>query len=196
MKTTTEAILQKFKFRSTRDNLPMSPPRGDRNNLAELFGEIGLNKGVEVGTQRGLYAKVLCEKNPNIELVCVDPWCAFNKRVTLEVQDANFRLAQENTLGHNVKFMRMFSMDAVIQFADESLDFVYIDGDHTFDHAAMDIICWSKKVRSGGIVACHDYFHFFRSGVVQAVDAYTHCNMIDPWFCTREAMPTAFWVKL
>ena len=31
--------------------------------------------------------------------------------------------------------------------------------------------------------------------VVQAVDAYTHCHSIRPWYVTREKEPCAFWVK-
>ena len=34
-----------------------------------------------------------------------------------------------------------------------------------------------------------------RGGVIEAVDAYTRCHMIHPWYVTREDLPTAFWVR-
>jgi hypothetical protein len=191
---TVEAIIKKFSVR-TRDNLPFVPRKCDRIGLAEFFGEFGLDRGVEVGTKRGDYAKIMCGYNPNIDLTCVDPWCGFGKHLTQEMQDRNYSIAVDKLKEHNVKFIKKFSMDALSDFPDRSLDFAYIDGAHDFDNAAIDIIFWSKKVREGGIVAVHDYFHFFRSGVVQAVDGYVHCNMITPWFVTREALPTAFWVN-
>lgn len=86
-------------------------------------------------------------------------------------------------------------MEALKDFSDDFLDFVYIDANHEFDYCCPDIIFWSQKVRSGGIVACHDYFHHVRGGVVHAVNAYTASHNIQPWYVTREVFPTAFWVK-
>jgi hypothetical protein len=38
-------------------------------------------------------------------------------------------------------------MDALNDFEDDSLDFVYIDGNHEFPYVAEDLFHWSKKVR-------------------------------------------------
>ena len=46
-----------------------------------------------------------------------------------------------------------------------------------------------------GLVLVHDYCAFGMSGVIPAVDAYTHCHKIDPWFVTRDMEPTAFWQR-
>ena len=96
---------------------------------------------------------------------------------------------------YNVTFLRKTSMDAVKLIDDESLDFVYIDGNHKFDFVMEDIIHWSRKVRSGGIVACHDFHYGSNVEVVEAVNAYTRANHIDPWYVTKENQPTAYWVK-
>ena len=84
-------------------------------------------------------------------------------------------------------------MDALPEFADGSLDFVHIDGNHEFDFCCPDIIYWSQKVKSGGMILVHDYIEFHRAGVVDAVRAYVHCHHIDPWYVTRDRLPTAFW---
>jgi len=48
-------------------------------------------------------------------------------------------------------------MEAVEDFKDESLDFVYIDGHHGFRYVAEDLCEWTQKVKKGGIVSGHDY---------------------------------------
>ena len=88
-----------------------------------------------------------------------------------------------------------FSQDVHQNYANESIDFLYIDGDHCFDGICLDLIYWVPKVRKGGIVAVHDYFNFRRGGVVDAVNAYTKNHLIKDWYTTKEIMPTAFWVK-
>ncbi|MCK9428859.1 MAG: class I SAM-dependent methyltransferase [Candidatus Omnitrophica bacterium] len=190
-----KAILEKFRFRGTRDNMPMSSPKGTRETLAELLEELDFNKGIEVGSRKGHYAMVLCQKNPKLELTCIDPWKAYS-HLTQEKQDEIFEEWKKNMQPFNAKFIRKYSMDALIDFEDRSLDFAFIDGNHEFDYAAPDIIFWAKKVKVGGIFAVHDYYNFYRSGVIKAVDAYTHCNRIKEWYCTQEKTPIAFWINI
>ena len=40
---------------------------------------------------------------------------------------------------------------------DESLDFVYIDGDHSYEGAKSDIELYYSKVKQNGLIAGHDY---------------------------------------
>jgi SAM-dependent methyltransferase len=49
------------------------------------------------------------------------------------------------------------SVKAAEQFEDESLDFVFIDGDHRSDHVFNDLCAWWPKVKPGGLLAGHDY---------------------------------------
>lgn len=193
MKTHDE-VCKFFRFRGTRDNLPWCSPKGTRGTLADMLGQIGFNRGVEVGTRKGDYAKILCEKNPNLELTCVDPWAAYG-RLRQDTQDAIYHEAVRNLAPYKAFLLRKPSLDAVREFTPRSIDFVYIDGAHDFDNAVSDIIAWSPVVKSGGIVAVHDYYSFYQAGVVQAVDSYTHCHCINPWYVTKERLPTAFWVN-
>ena len=83
-------------------------------------------------------------------------------------------------------------MDALADFEDGSLDFVYIDGDHSFKYIAEDLVEWSKKVRSGGCVSGHDYLMTppgTRNMVchVQAVvDAYIKTFGIESFYIVNE----------
>ena len=191
-------IRKKFNLKRRIDNLPHGSRRGyKRTHLADLFGELGFNRGAEVGVRRGRFSMYLCRQNPDLELYCIDPWVAYDRHYTTERQNKIYREAVENfkPFGSRIKILRKSSMDALGDFEDESLDFVHIDGNHQFDFVCPDIIFWSQKVKRGGIVACHDYYPFGWAGVMEAVDAYTRSHHIDPWYCTKELEPTAFWVK-
>jgi predicted O-methyltransferase YrrM len=101
--------------------------------------------------------------------------------------------------------MRKMSMEAVEEFEKESLDFVFIDSNHSFDYVMEDLIEWSKRVRKGGIISGDDYFHFRKAGVIEAVDTYTRVhgikfNLTDPYpdkiqdrGCQEQ--PVYWWVK-
>lgn len=192
------AIRQKFHLSNLTTRMANLPycagMRYNRNHLAELLGELGFNRGAEIGVRQGAYSARLCRKNPNIELYCIDPWSALGNKYPQEKQDKIYAVAQKNLKKYNATLIRKTSMDALSDFDNDSLDFVYIDGDHKFDAVVLDIVLWSKKVRSGGIVAAHDCYGG-EVGVQKAVEAYVHCHHIDHWYVTKELAPTAFWVN-
>lgn len=49
------------------------------------------------------------------------------------------------------------SVEVADSFKDESLDFVFIDGDHAYESIKEDILAWMPKIKNGGILAGHDY---------------------------------------
>lgn len=143
----------------------------NRSELALLFTGVG----VEVGTERGVFAKQILKTARR--LYCVDPWKAYKgyrDHVSQQKLDSFYRETQERLKEYDCTLMRMFSEEAVKSFPDGSLDFVYIDANHDYENVKRDIELWSKKVKEGGIVAGHDYVkrkgqgHLY--GVVQAVD--------------------------
>lgn len=163
-----------------------------RQRLVELFGEHGLTQGAEIGVDRGRFSRYMFDHIPGLHLYCVDLWW-WRFRGESRYQSTLRRLE-----GCNATILRKRSMEALADVPDESLDFVYIDADHTFDHVMTDIIWWARKVKMGGIVAGHDYYRFRRAGVVQAVDAYTAAHGIGRWFLTdylKDRTPSFFWMR-
>ena len=57
----------------------------------------------------------------------------------------------------NVETMRAFSVDAAKEFEDESLDLVYIDGDHARKEVLADLLAWYPKIKCGGVLSGHDW---------------------------------------
>ena len=157
--------------------------------------DLNFRVGAEIGTRYGESAKLWCETVPGLKLTCIDPYSVYRARKSQEKQDAVFAEAQKNLAPFDVTFVRESSLTAASKFEDGTLDFVHIDGDHAFDMAMQDIILYVPKVRKGGLVLIHDYFNFYQGGVVQAVDAYAACHVINPWFVTRDLEPTAFWQR-
>jgi len=190
-----KVIWEKFHIHK-HDTLPFSPWLKDptRSHLAELFAELGYTKGAEIGVASGEFSLEMCRMIPNLTLICVDPWEVYD-RVAQDRVDWRYSLAKDRLAKFSVEFMKMTSMEAVKQIPDESIDFVYIDGLHTFDAVVMDIIEWSKKVRKGGMVTGHDYYEFYQSGVIPAVRAYTQAHNIQQWYITKEKEASFFWVK-
>ena len=176
-------------------NLPhCASQRFNRNDLAKFLGKHSFNKGAEIGVRRGRFSAILCKTNLNIELFCIDPWSAIDNKYPQERQDQIYEYAVNVLAPYNAKIVRRASLDVVKYFEDNSFDFIYIDGNHRFDYVCPDIIYWSQKVRSGGIVAVHD-FYGGEPGVQKAVEAYVHAHYISHWYMTKELAPTAFWVK-
>jgi len=159
-------------------------------DLPIIFKELGFNKGAEIGVLRGDYSEILCQSNPDLKLFSIDAWEFYPVW-------KNFRRARhyppiyeeaKNRLSHypNNQIIKKWSIDAVKDFEDNSLDFVFIDADHRYDSVITDITEWSKKVRSGGIVSGHDYGvkgNFVQ--VTKAVNNWTKEHHLDTWFILR-----------
>jgi len=55
--------------------------------------------------------------------------------------------------------MKFLSLDASLlqSLPDESYDFVYLDGDHSYEGVKAEIPLYWEKVKRGGVLAGHDY---------------------------------------
>jgi len=192
---------------------PIEIPNQGREILGHLFRELGYRVGAEIGVEGGKFSLELLTIHPKLELYCVDPWQSYDGYIDpINDKDlpAQLKLAQERLQGFNVHFVQDFSMKAVRHFANNSLDFVYIDANHNLPWVMDDIIQWEKKVRPGGIVAGHDYVrgHPKRPTVLRVIEAvnwYTELKPIKTWFLIgtqakvegqiRDTSRSWFWMK-
>jgi len=188
--TTLEYILDKYKIgKDAKYPVVLNIKRYD---LAGLFNELGFEIGAEIGVDKGEYSETMCLRNPSLKLYSIDPWDG--------VYSKSFPEAKKRLAKHNCEIIRKASMEAVKDFTPSSLDFVYIDGDHSYEHVLEDITGWSKIVRPGGIVSGHDYlrvrFKHRRMGVRKAVDQYLSSHNIKEFFMVhRNAQSSWFFVK-
>jgi len=197
-KEVDRALRDKFRIKP-RDIPPFTgwkKPSG-REDLYDTMNDMGcFTNGAEIGVATGVNAHEMLTRIDGLHLYCVDPWTKYSNWKQ-EKMDSRYNrtLKRLKRFADTVSIIKKESMDALLEIPDKSLDFVYIDGFHDFDWVMPDIIFWSKKVRSAGIVAGHDYYPFYKAGVITAVDAYTKAHNITEWYVTRERHSSWFWVK-
>ena len=148
-----------------------------RSDLSKFFKERGYKVGAEIGVYKGEFTELFCQEGLNI--FAIDPWTVYylepkQKRHDALYEHTKLRLAKYS----NCTIIRKSSMEALSDFEDGSLDFVYIDGDHSYKTCMEDITEWSKKVKKGGVVSGHDYSGASSAEVKLAVDDYVKANNI------------------
>lgn len=176
---------------------PFILPIDKYKGLCGLFNELKFKTGAEIGVRKGMFSKWLALKVKGLKLYCVDPYTSYDGYSEYKDQKELNSIEEEahKRLGNlNCEFINKFSMDAVKDFEDNSLDFVYIDANHAFEYVVNDINEWQKKVRPGGIVAGHDYSDYLFE-VKAAVDGWMRAKKINPWFITNDKHTSWFYVK-
>lgn len=208
---TLDYIFDKFKL-DRNGKSPFEIRDFDRDSMAGLFNELGFTKGAEIGVRDGGYSKVLMDAIPGLHLYGIDPYephQGYRDHVRKSTFEGFEKEAHEKLDGYDrYYFVRDYSANALKECPDGFLDFVYIDGDHSFYEATHDIEKWSKKVRPGGIISGDDYFNHKGSArihVYQVVNGYTSAWNIHPWFIVgakdivpgekRDRGRSWFWVK-
>lgn len=195
--STFDYIIKKYNIEVGRQHqIDVEGMKGS-SDLARLFAELGFKLGVEVGVDRGLYSEFLMQTIPGLKLFGVDPWTreVFEEGNPYKAPVEYFTQCYEETLkrmvpfGDNYKIIKKYSMDAVKDFEDNSLDFVYIDANHDFINFAMDLQFWLRKVRPGGIMSGHDYAYYSYSKfnhVKRCLIAYAREYRMIPIFAVMQ----------
>ncbi|MFT7644520.1 MAG: hypothetical protein ACI9BF_000169 [Candidatus Paceibacteria bacterium] len=126
----------------------------------------------EVGVWKGEFSKRIIQVAKPKKLYLIDPWKYFGEdyfynreqpeqKFMQEAQDMRYEMVKEsfaNELSSNtVEIIRGTSDEAASKFEDEIFDFVYIDGNHSYDFVKQDITTYYKKTKPNGIVAGDDY---------------------------------------
>jgi hypothetical protein len=139
--------------------------------------------GAEVGVFDGHTSEVLLRNLPQLTLWMVDPWKPFPGQEVFGEMTADRFAAMHHAALWWTEFARdrrfvlpEGSPRAASRFADASLDFAFIDGDHVYKAVQADIAAWWPKIRPNGLLTGHDYGIFLDAtgewGVRQAVDEF------------------------
>ena len=129
-------------------------------------------KIVEIGCWKGVSSELFalhCE-----QLYCVDPWVPYNEvSHEDEIQKAENEFDRRMKKYKNVLKLKAKSSDAHNSIKDNTVDLVYIDGDHSYEAVKNDIIFWKPKIKNTGYICGHDYYqHDDSIGVKKAVDEF------------------------
>ena len=138
--------------------------------------------GAEIGVYRGKLAYNLLQLLPNLTLHMVDRWSVYTEgeqngdisahMTKLDSEQWPMIEAAATAIARKFKKRAIIrkgcSREIAKEFDDNSLDFVFIDADHSYEGCKGDILAWMPKVKPGGWVMGHDYP--MRDGVRRAVD--------------------------
>jgi Methyltransferase domain len=119
----------------------------------------------EIGVYRGQFAARVLDGCPGIATYyMIDPWrnlADWNKPAnkTDKVFEKFYAEAMERTHAHEAKrvVLRGTTAEVIDQIPDGSLDFAYIDGDHTLRGITVDLIKVFPKIREGGWIGGDDF---------------------------------------
>lgn len=204
--------LQNIQQNKRKINLiPMIGIIPTRDIFGYVLTTLGYNTGtmVEIGVNRGHYAsKMLSQWNGNTYIL-VDPWMPMPNSEyvdianleTIEEHEVIFQEALKSTKDYTNRtiILRNTSMEASKLIMNNTIDIVYIDGLHHYQGVWDDITSWWPKLKSGGIMAGHDYMQEVDSygtifTVKAAVDEFARkLNLIV--YRTQDSYPTWFVFK-
>jgi hypothetical protein len=145
--------------------------------------------GVEIGTWKGDFsARILGSAQPR-RLYLVDPWRHRDESAYSDAmyggelggqeqmeaihQSVRDRFKAEIERGQ-VTIRRSPSTEVAADFAEGELDWVYIDGDHTYEAVKADLEAYCRALKPGGLLTGDDYGEagWWDNGVTRAVDEF------------------------
>lgn len=130
--------------------------------------------GAEIGTYEGQNAYNILSNLSIKKLYLIDPYAPYSADKGWKGTENVFKRAQKRLKSHSNKtvFIKKLSEDATNNIR-EKLDFVYIDGNHSYEYVKRDIELYYSKVKKGGIIGGHD-FTADHLEVSKAVWEYAH----------------------
>lgn len=161
----------------------------------------------EIGVAEGTFSAAILQAAAPRRLHLIDPWehqdsasyAPDPNNVTQDENEARYqgvraRFRAEIERGQ-VVVHREFSGQLAPRFADGELDWVYLDGLHTFEGVTADLESYAPKVRKDGLILGHDYAAHeaarqMQFGVVEAVDDFVRRSDYRFIALTNEAYPT------
>lgn len=202
-----------LKFIADRYKLDLSQPSPIKidvsrwHDIGHMLNDLKFKKAVELGVYKGQFTQTLARRAPNMMIFAIDAWTTYDGYKDYpegDLESVGWNQAVERCFRYpNVQMIKAWSKDAVKTFPDASLDYLFIDANHTYECAKEDIALWAPKVKPGGIVMGHDYLDTSRSerlkhlefGVIQAVNEWVEQNGIKHLFLTADNYPSWFYVN-
>jgi len=167
-----------------------------RDDLGFVLNMLGFTEsGIEVGTYRGDFSVQLLTKWQGKKLYSLDCWVEQDPAIYTDnpqgqKQNYQMTVAKLAPFGVRSEIIHAFSVETAQTFKDRSLDFAYLDANHSYDATLADLEAWGPKIRDGGLLCGDDYTADY-PGVSRAVQDYArwmnlpvHTGFIDRtnWF--------------
>ena len=164
-----------------RKNFQMRPDGRSRDGLIDLVNKLGSDNltMVEIGSYKGESAEIFLKTGKVARIYCIDPWqmfydpddgAAFTDMVKVEAE-FDRRHANDSRVvkvrGTVDTFVEQYKSDP--EFF-KKIDFVYIDGLHTYEGVHHDIEMVMANFKPRVAIAGHDYYMDNWPGIVKAIN--------------------------
>lgn len=129
--------------------------RGDV--LLDLVRANGWRRGAEIGVLDGtaVFFKLL-DGCPDLSLIGVDRWATDDQYYGDLTETGRIFKERAAGYGDRARVLEGNSAAMAAHVDDASLDFIFIDADHSTEGLLADLAAWRPKVRDGGVVLGHD----------------------------------------
>ena len=140
---------------------------------------------VEIGSYIGASSLMIGKGlNNESKLFCIDTW--ENDAMT-EGSWNTFEVFRKNTqiVSNIINTIKSNSYAAAKDF-NYKIDFLFIDGDHSYEGVKADVDAWFEKLKPGGIIIMHDIS--WAEGVIKVVE-----DELKPYLKEIDQLPNMFW---
>lgn len=130
---------------------------------ARLLEELAQDKEcIEVGSYKGKSS--VCIAHVSKSVVCVDSFSGSVNGIdgiptdSAYVNQTHAAFIENTKWYDNIHLIIKTSEEAAKEIPDDSADFIFIDGGHSYTDVTNDIRNYYPKLRNGGVIAFHDFY--------------------------------------
>lgn len=157
----------------------MRPEGPYTDGLQDLVNDLppGIDM-VEVGCFYGESSLIFLNSGKINRFYAVDAWLNgldTNDKDTVKIDLTVVEIifdAKTQPFRDRIRKLRMDSLEAYKLFDDNSMDLIYLDSCHSYDHAKAELPLYWSKVKKGGALAGHDYGNTIYPWLTHAINEF------------------------
>ena len=177
--------------------------------IESLINKYGYSRGIEIGVKSGRTILHLLSRLPGLHMTAIDPWADQELLNQLDengehksYEGAGWRHKEFEAKFRNhgrpyvdegrLKILKgySYSPEVLQKVKDNSVDFVFIDGDHSYEGCKKDIELYLPKIKKGGLIIGHDvHWVGVNRAVRELLPTYKLSMQNNTWWCG--ALPSA-----
>ena len=123
--------------------------------LTSLVDGTGWTLGAELGLRKGSTYLYMLQYCPELTLIGVDCWADGLGHQEVDAAEKMVRDGAKK-YGARARIIKGWTVQVAEQIDDGTLDFIFVDADHSYESVKADLLAWMPKVKKGGWIIGHD----------------------------------------
>lgn len=163
------------------------------SNIIEKINSYSSITWVEIGVRFGFNAEYVLSNFDIDKIYLIDPYCElpyrrdiFSKKQVESYKSEAYKRLEK--FKEKCIWLKDYSQNVFNQISDESIDVLYVDGDHHYKAVSQDLSLYYPKVKKNGLIIGDDYNEL---GVSSAIKDFA--KMYNISFETSENETSKFW---